>query len=337
MGIALVTLAALAWLGVEAWRYKRLSQQVQDVPVAWLLSALDDLPGCSPRAKGQINGDGLTGWESGPIHVDALDSAGWVGLGLSPKQAASAIRYRNAVGGFRSPEVLGRMRVLPDQWMHRHWERLVFPPASGGMAGPATTSQSLDTRSASGSPSVDDPPSGKKGKGLQQDRASLATAASNGPASHRVDLNAADSLELLAIRGVGPWVAGRILQARRTWGGFVSVEQLPQALGWDSLGRALIPSFACSASDARPRCPDTLTVSQWQELPVIGWREAEVLTRYVRHHGGGMAELRRSGVMDSIEWDLLEHYLRPCGADLLIVPEIEGQSGRNELPGKRDD
>ena len=55
----------------------------------------------------------MTAGQRGLIPVNQLDSAGWTQWGLSPRQAASAVRYRRAVGGFRDIEVLQRMRVLP--------------------------------------------------------------------------------------------------------------------------------------------------------------------------------------------------------------------------------
>ncbi len=52
-----------------------------------------------------------------------------------------------------------------------------------------------------------------------------------------VDVNAADSLSLIAIPGIGPWGANSILRERKKWGSIASLEQLkykfPFDRGWD--------------------------------------------------------------------------------------------------------
>ena len=52
-----------------------------------------------------------------------------------------------------------------------------------------------------------------------------------------VDLNAADSLSLITIPGIGPWGAKSILREREKWGSIASLEQLrdkfPFDRGWD--------------------------------------------------------------------------------------------------------
>lgn len=241
------------------------------------------MPSAPPKAAEQAV-------RSGPIHVDRLDSAGWVRCGLSPRQAAAAMRYRDAAGGFTHRSVLARMRVLPDGWLERHEADLVFPNSrqpdreEATDAGPPTTVA----------------------------HAAGVVTRSNWPvkaAAMPVDLNRADSLELLAMRGIGPWVAGRILTARRRWGGFHSTDQLGMALGWDSLATALAPKFHCRAEDVQRRCPDTLDAAGWSALPGIRWAAGEMLERTVRHHGASVATLRQSGALDSAEWAGIWPYL----------------------------
>ena len=49
--------------------------------------------------------------------------------------------------------------------------------------------------------------------------------------SQRVELNTADSLTLLAVNGIGPSYAKRILKYRSLLGGYISVEQLKEVYG----------------------------------------------------------------------------------------------------------
>ena len=129
-----------------------------------------------------------------------------------------------------------------------------------------------------------------------------------------VDLNSADSFALVSIHGVGPWVTGRILDARRKWGGFSDTALLVDALGWDSLARALMPLFVCESPLTHLHCPDSLTVDGWRNLPGIGRGDAEGIVRYVKHHGGSVDALVQCRVLDSLQWAHLIPYLG-CGEE----------------------
>lgn len=225
--------------------------------------------------------------DEGPIHVDDLDSAGWVAVGFSPRQAASAMRYRNAVGGFRDRNAFERMRVLPRGWLERHADRLVFSKAPLGLNGKPTEKQ-----------------------GVSREVTRLKRPADSSKESTApVDLNSADSLTLISIHGVGPWVTGRILDARRKWGGFSDTALLVDALGWDSLARALMPLFICESPLTHVHCPDSLNVEGWRSLPGIGPVDAMGIVRYVEHHGGSLDALVQCRVLDSLQWARLIPYL----------------------------
>jgi competence protein ComEA len=49
------------------------------------------------------------------------------------------------------------------------------------------------------------------------------------------ELNSIDSIQLIDIQNVGPWFAHRILQYRRSLGGYLKIEQLREVYGMDSL------------------------------------------------------------------------------------------------------
>lgn len=279
----------MVWAGVEAW-WVSAKVPAQKPGVTELLDALWWLPGPEPASQtnAAFQSTDDSGASQAPIPVDELDSAGWTRWGLSPGQAASAVRYRDAVGGFRDIEVLERMWVLPDGWLERHRDRIVFPAHATPEAEPAESRWTIATQ--------------------EKDMAGWEEIST----PRLVPLNTADSLDLIALRGVGPWVAGRILRARRRWGGFADTAQLVEALGWDSLARSIMPLFSCDADRIERRCPDSLTVEGWSELPGIRWREAKAIVRYVGQHGGDPAGLSSCLVLDSVRWNRLFPYLE-CG------------------------
>lgn len=274
---------------MEVW-WAAVREPVEPIGVTELLEALWWLPGPEQAPEAGL----VKAISADPIDVDRLDSAGWVGLGLSPGQAASAMRYRQAVGGFRDAEVVGQMRVLPDGWMARHGDRLVFPVDLTVREGEGQKATAVKPDSSRPEPRTD---------GASQ-------SGQEGP----VDLNVADSLTLIGLPGVGPWVSGRILAARRRWGGFADTSLLVEALGWDSLARAIMPKFTCGPEAVHRRCPDSLSAEEWEVLPGIGRREAATLTRYVGHHDGSREALRSCRILDSTRWNRVLPYLG-CGGE----------------------
>ena len=64
-----------------------------------------------------------------------------------------------------------------------------------------------------------------------------------------VELNAADSLTLIAIKGIGPTFAKRILKYRSILGGYASIEQLKEVYGFtDELYEQVKSSFTLNTS-----------------------------------------------------------------------------------------
>jgi len=285
----------MLWVGVELWR-SRLPAVPEPIGVKELLYALDQVI----SEPTQMDEASLTLSRTdedavGPIAVDLLDSAGWVRLGLSPRQAGSAVRYRNAVGGIITRDVLRRMRVLPTGWLAQHDGRLVFPSREGPLSPERATEQSAAKHQLK-TVQVEDQPRG-------------------GVSESRVDLNQADSLELMAIRGVGPWVAGRVLTARRNWGGFSRVQQLEEALGWDSLAHVLMVHFKCAPGQVQKKCVGQLDAQSWSQLPGVGVKKGQVIARYVKHHGADLETLIECLALDSIQWENILPHLKTCTQD----------------------
>jgi DNA uptake protein ComE-like DNA-binding protein len=67
----------------------------------------------------------------------------------------------------------------------------------------------------------------------------------------RLDLNAADSLDLLELPGVGPALAGRILALRRQRAGFKSVGELRDVRGVGEKRFAKLAQLVCVQGDCR--------------------------------------------------------------------------------------
>lgn len=67
-----------------------------------------------------------------------------------------------------------------------------------------------------------------------------------------IDLNLADSMELVRLPGIGPVLASRIIKYRNLLGGYVSTSQLGEVYGiTDSLCRRLLPVLTADTSAVR--------------------------------------------------------------------------------------
>ena len=97
----------------------------------------------------------------------------------------------------------------------------------------------------------------------------------------KVDLNAADSLQLISLRGIGPYYAHKILEYRRKLGGvFTSKEQLLEIEGFDT---DRLAGFS-KGVETRPKTPRftlwNADRSQLSAHPYIGSYAAKGILRY---------------------------------------------------------
>jgi DNA uptake protein ComE-like DNA-binding protein len=111
---------------------------------------------------------------------------------------------------------------------------------------------------------------------------SYASTQSNAP----IELNTCDSLALVALFGVGPKMAQRILQYRQAVGGFLKVEQLLDVWGFDTLllyelrhKITVNPSFAPGLKI------NQVTYDELKLNPYIRFRLAAQIINYRTQHG----------------------------------------------------
>ena len=118
-------------------------------------------------------------------------------LGFTPRQAAGILHYREAGAVFRRAEDFSRCHTVSDE-MYRRLESYIRIGA--------------DVRSRN---------AGVAGSSLRPETAAP------------LELNSADSAALVALRGIGPLTAGRIVRYRERLGGYACVEQLQEIEGYD--------------------------------------------------------------------------------------------------------
>jgi DNA uptake protein ComE-like DNA-binding protein len=95
-----------------------------------------------------------------------------------------------------------------------------------------------------------------------------------------LEINAADSVQLEALPGIGPVLASRIIKYRKLLGGFYSVSQLKEIYGMtEELWTRSSPRLTADSSGMKKLDINFLTVAELGRHPYIGFRQAKKMTK----------------------------------------------------------
>jgi competence protein ComEA len=144
-----------------------------------------------------------------PFDPNEMSEEAWLKLGLNVRQVRNIQNYINSGGRFRNKEDFRRIYTISDE------EYEILQPYISIVevtAPPATAVKVEDDVEKADTKIVSEP-------------------------GHRqliIDINTADSTDLLRVRGIGPVFARRIIRYREVLGGFHSAGQLLEVFGLDS-------------------------------------------------------------------------------------------------------
>lgn len=100
-----------------------------------------------------------------------------------------------------------------------------------------------------------------------------------------IDINLADSAQLVQLNGIGATFASRIIKYRTKLGGFYAAEQLKEVYGLDSLKfEQISPNITCNA-DFHYLNINTITFEELSNHPYIKRNLAKVIISYRDAHG----------------------------------------------------
>jgi competence protein ComEA len=124
-----------------------------------------------------------------------------------------------------------------------------------------------------------------------------------------VELNAADSLALIAIKGIGPTFAKRILKYRSILGGYASIEQLKEVYGFtDELYEQVKSSFTLNASLLKKININTDDFKTLNKHPYLSYEITKVIFDWRRKTIINATNLK--GILnDNIQYQKLLPYL----------------------------
>lgn len=202
---------------------------------------------------------------------NTVSVAGWQQLGLPRWMAERIEKYRSKGGQFRKKEDLLRIYDFPPDLYDQLEPYITLkdgPPAarfSPDRYGPTKPYEASAPYSNRERPSYPERPAK--------------------PALQPFDINTADTSQLIALKGIGSTLAGRIVKYRDGLGGFISVEQFRDVYGLDSLALTELQTFGQIRSGVRKIQVNTASAEELDRHPFLSRRQSQLIVSYREQHG----------------------------------------------------
>ncbi len=218
-----------------------------------------------------------------PFDPNQLPAAEWERMGLPAHVVRSIKNFENAGGNFRYKEDVKRIYLISDE-MYAQLEPFIELPSRGAASEMPTSLSRFAERP--------DP---------AEARASL-----------RINLNAADTTELIQLYGIGPAFSRRIASYRDLLGGFRYPDQLLEVFGMDSTRlEGIRENLVIDTIGIRKI---NLNQAEWADLvrhPYIDRNIANSLIAIRNQHGPyqSVNDIRRSQLIDEALFGKIAPYL----------------------------
>lgn len=128
-----------------------------------------------------------------------------------------------------------------------------------------------------------------------------------------INLNTADSLELLPLAGIGPVFAGRIIRYRNLLGGFTSINQLHEVYGLKAETIKMINMhLVIDSMDIQKLDLDSISFSGLLRHPYLNLDHVKALVRYRDFRGkiGSVQELKENEILPDSILERISPYLK---------------------------
>ena len=179
----------------------------------------------------------------------------WMKMGLSEKQAKSIKKYESKGGKFKSKVDVKKMYAITDQ-MYQNMEPYIQIPDE-----------------------VKTVPIFAKSESFRTDVKPINRLVA-------VDINAADSLEFLNVKGIGPAFASRIINYRNRLGGFHSKTQLKEVWGLDSLKYTTLENqIVVNNINLKKINLNNCTFDDIKLFPYLSYKQMNAIIAYRKQHG----------------------------------------------------
>jgi competence ComEA-like helix-hairpin-helix protein len=128
-----------------------------------------------------------------------------------------------------------------------------------------------------------------------------------------LNLNTADSIELLKIKGIWPALAGRIVKYRKQLGGFLAVEQLKEVYGiTDTLYLQFKPNITITTISIQKININTASINELKMHPYIDYKVANSIFLIRKNHGmyKKVEDIKKSDLINDELFSKIAPYLK---------------------------
>ena len=168
------------------------------------------MPGKGNRNRNiaAVSQSGISKTDKVPFYFDPniIEMDGLIDLGLSKREARVIINYRSKGGKFKRSEDLSKIYLLTKENYNRIKDFVVITEKEKPDVKPAFAADTLNN---------------------------VLPAQKTAYVKKIIDLNSADSVDLISLPGIGPYFAGKIIDYRERLGGYAASEQLMDIYGID--------------------------------------------------------------------------------------------------------
>ena len=181
------------------------------------------------------------------FNPNTLNDDGWLALGLSQGKLKVLRNYQNSGGFFKKKEDLKRCYAFGDDFYNTIKEYVSIPE-------------------------IDEPE-------LKSPQPIINS-------TQIIELNQADSLALISIKGIGPFYAKQILKYRKELAGFINYEQFTEIWGLENLElenlkqQTNIDTLYISKTNI-----NTVTIEKLRNHPYLNYKQAKMIVNYRIQHG----------------------------------------------------
>lgn len=127
-----------------------------------------------------------------------------------------------------------------------------------------------------------------------------------------IELNSADSVDLLKIPGMYKSMAGRIIRFRNKLGGFYTRDQLREVFGWKPENENNINAYlSIDENKIKPIFINTASIDELKSHPYIKWQLANVIVAYRNQHGNfnSKNDLKKIMIITDSLFDRISPYI----------------------------
>lgn len=208
--------------------------------------------------------------EPRPFNPNTADSLELLSVGLPPRVARNILRYRKAGGEFRRPEDLARIYGLHDSVFARVKPYVAIPQPTGLSKGESLAG-------------VPEPlPIMLPSDTMQREHPYAEYMRAKYKPGQFVDLNRADTSELMKIPGIGPVYAKMIVDYRERLGGYHSIVQLRDL---EVLPEDLGDWVHVSTPPAAMLNVNRLSLTQLRSHPYLSFYQAKAIVELRKREG----------------------------------------------------